>query len=348
MSLTHQSAHDYRIDETPEVSAAAVFASSLVAGAAARPPGRPAPDDEMRTRPANGSLRGSSATITEPASVTEALYQLSVERKLQKLGSVVFGRDSAEPPLYCFQVHFPRLEVVLSGTYRNELCDASGALVVRDLAPGECLFVPANCWNRPVWEHDVTVLTFLFGARQLGLSKSSWCKAANAFQDVSKQCCPLPAQSPLHAIIRAISETQDERSGVSTCHSLLTQAVIEYAAFLIRTPASENLSHSKYLFHNIWIYLQENFHKQITRDSVADRFHVSPNYLSKIFAQHGKFGFSETLSYVRVERAKFMLKRYPFRIDEIANRCGFSETNYFCRVFKKHVGRTPTEYRVGQ
>lgn len=302
--------------------------------------GSPTPDDGT-------TGRAISDRNTAPG-VAEALDLLSIPPELLRLRSVIFGNDTAEPPLCCFQVHFARLEVVLSGVYRNELCDASGALVVRDLTPGECLFVPANCWNRPTWDHDVTVLSFLFGARQLGLSKSSWRKSSGAFQDVSKQCCPLPAQSPLHAVIRAIGETQGESSGTSTCHSLLTQAAIEYAAFLMKVPANDDLSHSKYLFHSIWIYLQENFHKQITRDSVAERFHVSPNYLSKIFAQHGKFGFSETLSFVRVERAKFMLKRYPFRIDEIANRCGFRETNYFCRVFKKQVGRTPTEYRVGQ
>ncbi len=55
--------------------------------------------------------------------------------------------------------------------------------------------------------------------------------------------------------------------------------------------------------------------------------------------------FSDYLTYVRVDRAKFMLSRYDMILYEIAQRCGYKDTSYFCRTFKKITGRTPTEYR---
>jgi YesN/AraC family two-component response regulator len=56
--------------------------------------------------------------------------------------------------------------------------------------------------------------------------------------------------------------------------------------------------------------------------------------------------FADYMVYVRIDRAKFMLRRYPMHLEEIAHRCSFRDTNYFCRVFKKKTGRTPTEYRL--
>ncbi|MGM7628888.1 AraC family transcriptional regulator [Serratia marcescens] len=40
-----------------------------------------------------------------------------------------------------------------------------------------------------------------------------------------------------------------------------------------------------------------------------------------------------------------MLKKYRFRLEEVANRCGFTDVNYFCRVFKQKTGLTPSQYR---
>lgn len=291
-----------------------------------------------------------SRSTSDPneADALSSLRSLSMRDELLLVRNVYFGFDAAEPPLYCFQVQFPRIEIVLSGIYRNEVCNAAGAIFTVELKERDCLFVPANSWNRPIWDSDVVVLTLLFGKRQFGLSKCTWDTRKQTFLNVVKDSRPLPAQSPLHAITRSLAELQNDDHTATLCSRLLLQSVIEYTLILMRAHVEAGVSHSKYLFQNICIYIQENFHKQISRDSVASRFHISPNYLSKLFAAHGKLGFSEYLVHVRVERAKFMLKKYPFHVDEVATRCGFNETNYFCRVFKRHVGRTPTEYRVGQ
>ncbi|WP_346348329.1 AraC family transcriptional regulator [Enterovibrio norvegicus] len=95
------------------------------------------------------------------------------------------------------------------------------------------------------------------------------------------------------------------------------------------------------------IYVQENFHKDITRVSVASRFGVSSAHVSRLFNQEGSVKYADYVTYVRLDRAKFMLKKYNFKVDEIAHRCGFKDTNYFCRVFKQKTGKTPSEYRLG-
>ena len=73
---------------------------------------------------------------------------------------------------------------------------------------------------------------------------------------------------------------------------------------------------------------------------------VSPSHLSRLFRQQGHMRLADYISWVRLERAKFMLKKYRFRLEEVANPLRFySDVNYFCRVFKQKTGLTPSQYR---
>jgi YesN/AraC family two-component response regulator len=55
--------------------------------------------------------------------------------------------------------------------------------------------------------------------------------------------------------------------------------------------------------------------------------------------------FNDYLNLVRVNRAKFILRNYEMGLKEVASSCGYSDTAYFCRVFKRIGKVTPTEYR---
>lgn len=103
---------------------------------------------------------------------------------------------------------------------------------------------------------------------------------------------------------------------------------------------------SEDIYQGICIYIQENFHRDITRSSIASRFNISANHLSRLFRQQGYMTLADYITWVRIDRAKFMLRRYDFRLAEVATRCGFKDVNYFFRVFKNKTGHTPTEYKA--
>ncbi|MCV5647223.1 hypothetical protein OFN55_31315, partial [Escherichia coli] len=67
---------------------------------------------------------------------------------------------------------------------------------------------------------------------------------------------------------------------------LLLQALLQYAKTMLDAPV-EQQSHSRVqdLYQGICIYIQENFHRPITRDSIASRFSISSNHLSRLFRQ---------------------------------------------------------------
>ncbi|EQC2552352.1 AraC family transcriptional regulator [Enterobacter cloacae] len=104
-------------------------------------------------------------------------------------------------------------------------------------------------------------------------------------------------------------------------------------------------SRSRALFEAIRLFIDEHHASALTRDSVAEAFYISPNYLSHLFQKTGNVGFNEYLTQTRLEHARQLLKGYDLKIKDIAARCGFMDSNYFCRLFRKHTERSPSEYR---
>ncbi|EGS1687546.1 helix-turn-helix transcriptional regulator [Enterobacter cloacae] len=102
---------------------------------------------------------------------------------------------------------------------------------------------------------------------------------------------------------------------------------------------------SRALFEAIRSYIDEHHASLLTRESVAQAFYISPNYLSHLFQKVGSVGFNEYLTQTRLEHARQLLKGYDLKIKDIAARCGFMDSNYFCRLFRKHTERSPSEYR---
>ena len=104
-------------------------------------------------------------------------------------------------------------------------------------------------------------------------------------------------------------------------------------------------SRSRALFEAIRTYIEEHHASALTRESVAQAFYISPNYLSHLFQKTGSVGFNEYLTRTRLEHARQLLKGYDLKIKDIATHCGFTDSNYFCRLFRKHTERSPSEYR---
>lgn len=93
------------------------------------------------------------------------------------------------------------------------------------------------------------------------------------------------------------------------------------------------------------IYIEENYKKDISLDDVSRTLDISPYYFSKLFKEETGENFIEYLTGIRIEKAKKLLHNKELNIKNICIETGYSDPNYFSRIFKKQVGLTPTEYR---
>lgn len=99
---------------------------------------------------------------------------------------------------------------------------------------------------------------------------------------------------------------------------------------------------------NIIAYMNEHYREPLTLTNVAQHFHFNPSYLSSYFSTHMKEGFSEYLNRVRIEEASKLLVAGTAPISEISGIVGYSDHSYFCKVFKKMTGLSPSQFRRRQ
>lgn len=92
-------------------------------------------------------------------------------------------------------------------------------------------------------------------------------------------------------------------------------------------------------------YINDNYNKNITLAEMAERFYISPSYLSKLFKDTTNFTFTEYLNSVRIKNAKELLAKPGYRIIDVAQKVGFNNNTHFTRVFKDITGMSPTNYK---
>lgn len=92
-------------------------------------------------------------------------------------------------------------------------------------------------------------------------------------------------------------------------------------------------------------YMLQNLDRAVTIHDLTRVAHLSRSYLIGKFKQYCGMSPIDFLIHARVEKAKTYLQHSSTRIKEIAWRCGFQSEFYFCKTFKKRVGRTPGEFR---
>lgn len=97
---------------------------------------------------------------------------------------------------------------------------------------------------------------------------------------------------------------------------------------------------------NIERYIRSHYTTELSMQDVARAMNYSEAYFCKLFKQCFKVNFSAWLNEFRVEKAKEMLRDTRMSIREISLACGYTDANYFTRVFKRITGRTPSEYRI--
>jgi AraC-like DNA-binding protein len=90
-------------------------------------------------------------------------------------------------------------------------------------------------------------------------------------------------------------------------------------------------------------FIRENFHVKISLSSVADRMHVSSNYLSRQFRRETGMTLTSYIHRVRLRQARRLLAQGGRSISEIAYLIGYQNYRDFYRNFVKYEHATPSE-----
>lgn len=130
----------------------------------------------------------------------------------------------------------------------------------------------------------------------------------------------------------------DSLSELENAFKCFLNELIEKIIFLF---SKENIPSIK----QACLFIEENYHREISLEDIARFCNLSTFYFSKIFKEHKKQNYINYLTEIRINEAKRLLKEGNLSMKEISERIGYRDPNYFTRVFKRIVHSSPTDYR---
>lgn len=92
-------------------------------------------------------------------------------------------------------------------------------------------------------------------------------------------------------------------------------------------------------------FINSNYMNEITLDSIASKFNISKYYFVKLFKETVGLTFIDYLNITRLREAQRLLSETDFNVARVATEVGYSDSNYFCRVFKLYCKCSPTQYK---
>jgi len=97
----------------------------------------------------------------------------------------------------------------------------------------------------------------------------------------------------------------------------------------------------------IYGYMERNYDKKITLESLAGLFNVSIRQLNRLMRQEFGRSIIDVLHDIRIERAKRLLTESEEKVITVASLVGYDDPSFFSRLFLRHVGCPPSRYRQG-
>lgn len=256
--------------------------------------------------------------------------------------SVLVANGNAQPPAMAYHLHVPRIELTVKGVLSMLLPKGTDRVVKCERGVGTITYIPANGWNSPQWESPVICMSIVFWKQDVGFSISNW--DGTHFKEVDKfnlQNSSSTVRDRLLELAESMAWTQDQASETFShiIYALLNDLLHQVAEGMnaYKIPFS--------LLDEIKSHIDSHYHMDISRESVADAFNISPGYLSRLFSRESDVKFNEYLKLARISRSKTLLINTTLKINEVSEKCGFTDTNYFCKVFRDINDCTPLEYR---
>ncbi|MGN1305286.1 MAG: AraC family transcriptional regulator [Oscillospiraceae bacterium] len=136
----------------------------------------------------------------------------------------------------------------------------------------------------------------------------------------------------------------DKIYGNFTCAGLVYQYLMEFHR-LADSDKANGFSDKSNILMPVLNYIDDNFRNNFSMTVLSEIAGVSHQYLCRVFKQTMNIRPNEYVVCRRLTEAKRLLAETDLSVSDIAEHSGFSDTGYFCTVFRRQEKMTPSEYR---
>lgn len=124
--------------------------------------------------------------------------------------------------------------------------------------------------------------------------------------------------------------------------SLLTQLLSEC---VLSTMTLGKASDVPQIIQSVRMYLLNHYREKHTLETLGTQFNINPYYLQKQFKRYVGMSPTEYQIFLRMTKAKELIRGTRLPVGEIAYAVGMENLGYFTRQFKQQEGMTPQAYR---
>lgn len=117
--------------------------------------------------------------------------------------------------------------------------------------------------------------------------------------------------------------------------------------YYVQMPASSERSRGKLEpLRPVLEYIDHNYANPVTLSDLSRIAGMSPKYFCRYFHAAIHRTPIDYLNYYRIERSCHILGTTELPVTEVAYRCGFNDSSYFVKTFRKYMGITPKQYAL--
>lgn len=128
--------------------------------------------------------------------------------------------------------------------------------------------------------------------------------------------------------------------------TILVQIIRQWEQHGLKTNDILSLPEDTQSFHDIAEYIDSHLGETIRINTLAQRLNMSYSYFAKSFHEIYGQSCSEYIEFIRLNKAKDLLRFTTFDLNYISQETGFSDCSHLIRKFKRKYGITPHQYRL--
>jgi AraC-like DNA-binding protein len=214
------------------------------------------------------------------------------------------------------------------------------------VGPGETVLIPIKTLHRDDFD--------LAGGLEVFMVSFAWSAGTVFFRALGPQ--PLPGLAPATAaeVGRIVHRLQADFIAGGVGEKLVARAhLLTLLLLLLRESRRQRTGENrialrafgdrrrKALMLQARQYLESHYAEPLTLERIATALKVSAYYLSHVFSEENDFTLFATLTTLRMEKARTLLREGTRTVAEIARSVGYDNSNYFSKVFRRHFGVAP-------
>jgi AraC family transcriptional regulator len=173
--------------------------------------------------------------------------------------------------------------------------------------------------------------------------KSQWLERVREYSTVLDRPADFNGSRASWLMARLYHEFR-ERDGVSPL--AIEGLVLEMLAEVARPSSRLSTGRPPRWLERAREYLDTNFVKNTSLQSIAELVGVHPVYLAREFRSHYHLTIGDYVRQLRIQSARHQISESDASFIEIASAVGFCDQSHFTRTFKRLTGMTPTQYRA--